>query len=103
MCPLHGLVTVMGLAKLSEAMSHVVQGHPRWMGPIENSDKTWFTGGGNGKTIQYSCYENHLNIIKRQKYMTPEDESPRSKGVKYATGEEQRQLLISPKRIEQLG
>ena len=35
--------------------------------------------------------------------MTPEDESPRSKGVEYATGEEQRQLLISPKRIEQLG
>ena len=35
--------------------------------------------------------------------MIPEDESPRSKGVKYATWEEQSKLLISPKRINQLG
>lgn len=28
----HSLLTEKGLAQLNEAMSHVVQGHPRWMG-----------------------------------------------------------------------
>jgi len=31
-----------------------------------------------------------MNCIKRQKDMTPKDESPRSEGVRYAKGEEQR-------------
>ena len=31
-----------------------------------------------------------MNSMKRQKDMTLEDESPRSVGVQYATGEEQR-------------
>ena len=48
---------------------------------VKSSDKTWFTGGGNGNPFQYSCSENLMNRIKRQKDMTPEDESPRSEGV----------------------
>ena len=36
----HCLVMAEGLAKLSEAMSHAVQGHPRWTGLSESSDKT---------------------------------------------------------------
>jgi len=28
--------------------------------------KTWFTGEGNGKPLQYSCLENPLNSMKRQ-------------------------------------
>ena len=57
---------------------------------VESSDKMWSTGEGNGKTLLYCCLENHMNSMKRQNDMTPEDEPSRSVGVQYATGEEQR-------------
>ena len=59
---------------------------------VESSDKMWSTGEGNGKLLQYSCLENPM---KRQKDMTLEDESLRSEGVQYATGEEQRVITKS--------
>ena len=55
---------------------------------IYSSDKMWPTGEGNGKTIQYSCLENPMNNMKRQKDRTLKDELPRSVGAQYATGEE---------------
>ena len=61
----------------------------RWV-MVESSDKTWSTGEGNGKPLQYSCLENPINSMKRQKDMTLKDELPRSVGVQYATGEEWR-------------
>ena len=36
---------------------------------VENSDKTWPTGEGNGKPLQYSCLKNPMNSMKRQKDM----------------------------------
>ena len=27
----------------------------------------WSTGEGNGKAFKYSCLENHMNSVKRQK------------------------------------
>ena len=42
----------------------------------KSSDKSWSTGEGNGKTLMYSCHKNSMNIMKRQKNMTPEDELP---------------------------
>ena len=57
---------------------------------VEISDKTWSTGEGNGKPLQYSCLENPMNGMKRQKYMIMKDELSRSVGTKYATGEEWR-------------
>ena len=45
---------------------------------VENSDKTWSTGEGNGKPLQYSSLENPMNSMKRQKDRTPKDELPRS-------------------------
>ena len=36
-------------------------------------------------TLRYSWLKNLTNSKKRQKDMTPEDESPRSEGVQYAT------------------
>ena len=54
---------------------------------VESSDKTWSTGEGNGKPLQYSCLENPMNSMKRQKDRTLKDELPRSVGVQYATGE----------------
>ena len=56
---------------------------------MESSDETWSTRGGNGKPVQYSCHENPMNSMKRQKYMILEDEPPELKGVQYATGEVQ--------------
>ena len=41
-------------------------------------------------------------VQKNQKDMTPEDESPRSEGVLYATGEEQKAITNNSKRMMQL-
>ena len=57
---------------------------------VESSDKTWPTGEGNGKPLQFYGLENPMNSIKRQKDMTLKDELPRSVGAQYATREEWR-------------
>ena len=57
---------------------------------VESSVKMWSTGEGTGKTFQYSCLENPMNSMKRQKDRTLKDELPRSVGAQYATGEGQR-------------
>ena len=40
--------------------------------------KIWSKRGGNGKPLQYSCYENLINMnrMKRQKDITLVDEIP---------------------------
>ena len=50
-------------------------------GPLEKGMANYF---------KYSCLENPMNIMKRQKDMTLKDELPRSVGTQYATGEEWR-------------
>ena len=50
----------------------------------------WSTGEGNGKPLQYSCLENAMNSMKRQKDRTPKDELPRLVGAQYATGDQWR-------------
>ena len=57
---------------------------------VESSDKTWSTGKGNGKPFQYSCLENPMNSMKRQKDRRLKEELPRWVGVQYATGEQWR-------------
>ena len=57
---------------------------------VESSDKMWSTGEGNGKPFQYSCLENPMNSMKRQKDMIPKGKLPRSVGTQHATGEEWR-------------
>ena len=57
---------------------------------VESSDKTCSTGEGTGTPLQYSCLENPINSMKRQKDMTLKDELPRSVGAQYATREEWR-------------
>ena len=47
----------------------------------------WSTGEGNGKPLQYSCLENPMNSMKRQKDRTLKDELPRSVSAQYATGD----------------
>ena len=55
---------------------------------VERFDRMWSTGEGNGKPLQYSCLENPMNSMKREKDMTLKDELHKVKGVQYATGEE---------------
>ena len=57
---------------------------------VERSDRTWFTGEGNGKSLQYSCLENPTNSMKRQKDRTLKDELPRSVGAQHVTGDQWR-------------
>ena len=55
---------------------------------VESSDKMWSTGEGNGRPLQYSCLENPMNSMKRQKDRTLKDELPRSVDAQYATGDQ---------------
>ena len=57
---------------------------------VESSDKTWSTGEKNGKPLHYSCLENRMNSMKRQKDRTLKDELPGSVDAQYATGDELR-------------
>ena len=61
----------------------------RWV-IVESSDKMLSTGEGNGKLLEYSCLENPMNNMKRQKDRTLKDELPRSVGAQYATGDQWR-------------
>ena len=57
---------------------------------VERSDRMQSTGEGNGKPIQYSCLENPINSMKRQKDRTLKDELPRSVGAQHVTGDQWR-------------
>ena len=57
---------------------------------VERSDKMWSAGEGNGKPLQYSCFENPISSMKRQKDRTLKDELPRSVGGQYAPGDQWR-------------
>ena len=64
---------------------------------VERSDRMWSTGEENGKPLQYSCLENRMNSMKRQKDKTLKEELPRSVSAQYATGEE---YEITPERMK---
>ena len=57
---------------------------------VDGSERMWSTGEGNGKPLQYSCLENSINSMKRQKGRTLKDELPRLGGAQYATGDQWR-------------
>ena len=71
------------------------------MGHVETSDKTWSTGEGNGKPLQYSYFENPMNSMKRQKDRTLKDELPRLVGTEYATRNQWRNNSERMKRQSQ--
>ena len=68
-------------------LSHAVWGHPRRAVMVERSDRMWSTRERNGKPLQYSCLENPMNSMKRQKDRKLKDELPRSVGTQHATGD----------------
>ena len=57
----------------------------------------WPTGKGYGKPLQYSCLENSINSMKRQKDMTLKNERPMSVGAQYAT---EKSGEITPQRMK---
>ena len=57
---------------------------------VEISNKMWSTGDRNGRPLQYSCLENPMNSMKRQKDKTLKDELLKSVGAQYATGNQWR-------------
>ena len=57
---------------------------------MEQSDRTWSTGEGNGKPLQYSCFENPMNSMKRQNDRILKEELPRSVGAQHATRDQWR-------------
>jgi len=71
----------------------------RWV-MMESSDKMWSTGEGNGKPLQYSCLENPMNSMKRQKDKTLKDEIPRLVRAQYATGDQRRNNSRKNEEIE---
>ena len=71
-------------------MAHATQEHQGIGITEESSDQTWSTGAGTGKPLQYSCFENPMNSMKRPKDMTLKGKLPRLVGAQYATGEEGR-------------
>ena len=72
--------------KLSHARGATQDG---WV-MVEKSDRMWSTGEGNVKPLQYSCLENPMKSMKRQKDRTLKNELPRLIGAQYASGEEWR-------------
>ena len=67
---------------------------------VESSDKMWSTGEGNGKPLQYSCLENPMNSMKRQKDRTLKDELLRLVGAQYTTGDQWRNNFRKNEEME---
>ena len=60
---------------------------------VKSSNKTWFTGGGNGKSLKSSCHENHMKSMKKQqKDMTPEDDPLDQQVCRCSWGRAEREL-----------
>ena len=66
---------------------------------VESSDKM-STGEGNGKPHQYSCLENPMNSMKRQKDRTLKDELLTSIGAQYTTGDQWRNNSRKNEKME---
>ena len=64
---------------------------------VNSSDKMWSTEEGNGKPLHYSCLENPMNNMKRQKDRTLKDELPRLVGAQYAM---EKNGEITPERMK---
>ena len=67
---------------------------------VESSDKTWSSGEGNGKPLQYACPENPTDSMKRQKDRILKDELPRLIGAQYATGDQWRNNSRKNEEVE---
>ena len=67
---------------------------------VERSDRMWSTGERNGKPLQYSCLEDPMNSMKRQKDRTLKDELSKSVDAQYATGDQWRNTSRKNEEME---
>jgi len=74
----------------SMKLSHARGATPDGRVMVERSDRKWSTGEGNGKPLQYSCFENPMNRMKRQNDRILKEELARSLGAQYATRDQWR-------------
>ena len=84
-------------------MRQAMQDHPRrtgHSGEFWQNVVHWRRGW---QTTPDFCLENPMSSMKRQKDMTLEDEPPRSEGVQFSTGEEQRVITNSSRKNEVAG
>ena len=68
---------------------------------LERSDRTWSTGEGNDKPLQYSCLKNSMNSMRKQNDGILKEELPRSVGAQYATGDQWRNNSRKNEGMEQ--
>ena len=71
-------------------MNHAMEGTQDGRVTVESSDKMLCIGEGNGKPLHYSCLENPMNSMKRQKDRTLKNELPRLVGAQFANGDQWR-------------
>ena len=84
-------------------MSHAMQGHPRRTRHTEGFWQNTVHWRREWQTISvFLPWEPHEQYEKA-KDMTPEDEPPRLEGIQYATGEEQRAITNSSRKMEEAG
>ena len=74
----------------SVKLSHAVWAHPDGQVIVERSDRMWSIGEGNGKPLEYSCFENPMKSMKRQNDRILKWELSRSVGAQYTTGDQWR-------------
>ena len=79
-------------------MNYAAQGPPNRQVIVKSSDKMSSTGGRNSSPPQCSCLEDPMDSVHRQKDTILEGEPPRSEGVQYATGEEQRAITNNSRK-----
>ena len=85
-------------------MSHLCKATQDGWVIVKSSDRTWPTRGGNGKPLQYTCCENPMKGMKRQKYIKLEDEGPPGwKVSNMLLGKGGEQLIIAHERMKRLG
>ena len=70
---LTNLITWTTALSNSMKLSHAHGATQDGMVMVERSDRMWSTGEGNGKPLQYSCPENSMDSMKRQKDRTLKD------------------------------
>ena len=88
------ITAVSNSMKLWAMLSRATQ--EKWV-MMERSDKTWSTEDGNRKPLQYSCLENPMNSIRKEKDRTLKDELLRSVGAELESDHE---LLTAKFRLK---
>ena len=57
---------------------------------VERTDRMWSMGEGNGKPLQYSCFENPMSSRNRKNVRILKEELPSLEGAQFATGDQWR-------------